>query len=86
MAERERRYDNDEFVAGWQFFWQYNCLYLYENVKNCWTQRFNYVIIILKNSKEVIIMARMIQIAARVSEEEKAELEKYCQEHDIKIS
>ena len=31
-------------------------------------------------------MARMIQIAARVSEEEKAELEKYCQEHDIKIS
>lgn len=31
-------------------------------------------------------MARMIQIAARVSEEEKAELEQYCQEHDIKIS
>ena len=28
----------------------------------------------------------MAQIATRVSEEEKQELEKYCQEHDIKIS
>lgn len=28
----------------------------------------------------------MAQIATRVTEEEKQELEKYCREHDIKIS
>ena len=28
----------------------------------------------------------MAQIAARVSEEEKEALEKYCEEHDIKLS
>lgn len=28
----------------------------------------------------------MGQIAARISEEEKQELEKYCREHDIKLS
>ena len=28
----------------------------------------------------------MAQIASRVSEEEKQELEQYCKEHDIKIS
>lgn len=28
----------------------------------------------------------MAQIATRVSEQEKQEIEKFCQEHDIKIS
>lgn len=28
----------------------------------------------------------MTQIAARISEEEKRELEEYCREHDIKLS
>lgn len=28
----------------------------------------------------------MAQIAARISEEEKRELEQYCKEHDIKLS
>lgn len=31
-------------------------------------------------------MTRMVQIAARVSEDEKQRLEQYCKGHDIKMS
>ncbi len=56
---------------------------MYKNLKNCWTKVIIYGIINLKNGSEVIVMA---QIATRVSDDEKRELEQYCKDRDIKIS